>query len=63
MDNQTGFTMPPSSTSTGGPMFRSLDPKTSPTRYFPDLQDLIAGSVSQWEVLPSVAFYGLQSDR
>ena len=46
MDNQTGFTMPPSSTSTGGPMPRSLDPNTSPTRYFPDLQDLIAGSIS-----------------
>ncbi|MGC6469363.1 MAG: reprolysin-like metallopeptidase, partial [Chitinophagales bacterium] len=55
MDNQTGYTMPPSSTSTGGPMFRSLDPNTSPTRYFPDLQDLIAGNVSQWEVLPGVS--------
>ncbi|MGC6419792.1 MAG: reprolysin-like metallopeptidase [Chitinophagales bacterium] len=55
MDNQTGFTMPPSSASTGGPMFRSLDPSTSPTRYFPNLQDLIAGNVSVWEVLPSVS--------
>ena len=36
-------------------MFRSLDPSTSPTRYFPNLQDLIAGNVSDWEVLLSVS--------
>ncbi|RCL63290.1 MAG: propanediol utilization protein [Bacteroidetes bacterium] len=55
MDNQTGFTMPPSGASTEGPMFRSLDPSTSPTRFFPNLQDLIADNVSDWEVLPSVS--------
>ena len=45
---------PPSPTSTGGPNFRSNSPNHSPTRYFPDLEDLASGSVSQWEVLSSV---------
>jgi subtilisin-like proprotein convertase family protein len=45
---------PPSSTSIQGPNFRSNSPISSPTRYFPDLQDLANGSVSQWEVLSTV---------
>lgn len=54
MDNQSA-TMPPVSTSTGGPLFRSYDPVTSPTRYFPNLPDLVANVNSQWEELPGVA--------
>ncbi len=47
-------TMPPVSTSTVGPMFRSLNPVSSPSRYLPQLSDVIAGSTPTWEVLPSV---------
>lgn len=54
MDNQIA-TMPPQSTNTGGPTFRSLDPVTSPSRYFPDLPQVLAGGTDAWEVLPSVA--------
>jgi subtilisin-like proprotein convertase family protein len=54
MNNQSA-TMPPVSTSTVGPMFRSFDPTTSPSRYFPRLQDLVANVNSQWEELPGVA--------
>ncbi|RLD23555.1 MAG: propanediol utilization protein, partial [Bacteroidetes bacterium] len=53
MDNQISV-QPPSPTSTGGPNFRSNSPNLSPTRYFPDLEDLANGTVSQWEVLASV---------
>jgi hypothetical protein len=49
-------TMPPLSTNTGGPAFRSLPSKTSPDRYMPDLSTVIGGSVSStWEVVPAVA--------
>jgi gliding motility-associated-like protein len=54
MDNQVS-TQPPVSTSTGGPNFRSLSPNTSPTRYFPNLSDLMAGGPFTWEVLSSVS--------
>ncbi|MEZ4916586.1 MAG: M12 family metallo-peptidase [Chitinophagales bacterium] len=54
MDNQTA-TMPPVSTATGGPNFRSFNPTTSPTRYFPNLPDVIAGNSPTWEVLPTVS--------
>jgi len=47
-------TQPPLATATGGPNFRSYSSSTSPTRYFPNLADLAAGTVSQWEVLSSV---------
>jgi subtilisin-like proprotein convertase family protein len=53
MDNQIS-TQPPSASSTGGPNFRSNSSILSPTRYFPDLQNLASGSVSQWEVISSV---------
>lgn len=46
---------PPSSTDTLGPLFRSLNPSTSPNRYFPNLSDLIQNVSSAWEVLPSVS--------
>jgi hypothetical protein len=47
-------TMPPASTNTTGPVFRTLVPKASPSRYFPPLANVIAGSANTWEVLPSV---------
>ncbi len=48
-------TMPPASTSTQGPLFRSLEPTTSPERYFINLPDLAAGVDPTWEELPTVA--------
>ena len=49
MDNRTA-SMPPSSRNANGPLFRSLLPQLSPTRYFPDLEN----RYRTWEVLPSV---------
>lgn len=52
----TPATMPPVSTNNAGPMFRSLDPSTSPDRYMPPLSTVFSGSLSTtWEVIPSVA--------
>ncbi|WGH74966.1 GEVED domain-containing protein [Tenacibaculum tangerinum] len=49
-------TMSPLPTNTGGPMFRSISPSSSPTRYMPALSTVLSGSNSTtWEVLPSVA--------
>jgi len=53
-DQEIG-SMPPSSSNTIGPMFRSFDPDPSPTRYFPRLSDLVDGTDYDWEVLPSVS--------
>jgi subtilisin-like proprotein convertase family protein len=53
MNNQTS-TQPPVSTATGGPNFRTFDPTTNPTRYFPNLTALAANGPFTWEVLPSV---------
>ncbi len=47
-------TQPPVASATGGPNFRSYSPVTSPTRYFPNLTDILANTTSTWEVLPSV---------
>ena len=46
--------MPPVSTNGAGPMFRSLDPTSSPSRYFPNITAIINGTNPTWEVLPSV---------
>ncbi len=55
MDNEIA-TMPPVSTSTGGPLFRSNSPIASPDRYMPALSTVIGGqTASTWEVVPSVA--------
>ncbi|TAK30116.1 MAG: propanediol utilization protein, partial [Saprospiraceae bacterium] len=54
MDNQVA-TMPPLSTNTGGPAFRSLSPVESPTRYLPGINAIISGTTPTWEVLPSVS--------
>lgn len=53
MDNTTA-TQPPPSTNTTGPMFRSLSPTTSPSRYFPKLDSIVNNISPKWEVLPSV---------
>lgn len=57
VDSLTGSaqTMPPATTNVSGPAFRSLTPVSSPTRYFPALTTVLAGSTSStWEVVPSV---------
>ncbi len=56
MDNVTAtVTMPPASTNTAGPMFRSFKGTTSPVRYLPRLQDVVNNVSPTWEVLNSVA--------
>lgn len=55
MDNQVA-TMPPVSTNTGGPTFRSIFYTSSTTRYFPNLTTILAGNTANtWEVVPSVS--------
>lgn len=55
LDNQIA-TMPPVLTNTTGPMFRSLPSSTSPNRYMPAIETVLAGNTSStWEVVPSVA--------
>ncbi|WP_367391522.1 reprolysin-like metallopeptidase [Lewinella sp. LCG006] len=51
-DNEVGEAMPPLSTNTQGPMFRSFDPVAEPTRYFPRLSDLRNNVDPTWETLP-----------
>lgn len=48
-------TMPPASTNTTGPMFRSIFATPSPSRYFPPLTNVINNTSNTWQVLPSVA--------
>lgn len=51
----------PVDTKTTGPLFRSYDPTTNPTRYFPNMTSIMAGSTTTTgdditvEALPSVA--------
>lgn len=47
--------MPPASTNSSGPVFRSLAPVTENSRYFPNYAAVLANSTPTWEVLPSVA--------
>jgi hypothetical protein len=55
LDNEVAD-MPPLSTNSSGPMFRSLPSKLVPVRYMPDLATVISGNTSTtWEVVPSVA--------
>ncbi|HLO55757.1 MAG TPA: zinc-dependent metalloprotease family protein [Saprospiraceae bacterium] len=63
----TTQTMPPAATNTSGPVFRSINPSTSPTRYFPNLTTILSGSTANtWEVVPSVgrsmSFRGIARD-
>ena len=55
MDNDDSATPPVANSPDDGPMFRSFSPTTNPTRYFPNLPDLISGAATPWEVLPSVS--------
>ncbi|ARN70505.1 hypothetical protein BST91_01940 [Nonlabens tegetincola] len=50
----TGATQPPLSSNNRGPVFRTLFPTTSPTRYFPNLNDLVNNVDPTWETLPNV---------
>ena len=54
-DNEVGAVMPPASTNTQGPMFRSFHADTLPSRYFPRLADLVNNIDPTWETLPSVS--------
>ena len=54
MDNQI-ISHPPQSSATAGPVFRTFLPLTSPTRFFPNLPAVVAGTTPTWEVLPSVS--------
>jgi hypothetical protein len=54
MDNEIS-PQPPISNALGGPNFRSFSPKTSSTRYFPNLNALSHNGPFTWEVLPSVS--------
>ncbi|MCB0548665.1 MAG: T9SS type A sorting domain-containing protein [Phaeodactylibacter sp.] len=53
MDN-TIITHPPQPTAAAGPVFRTQLPAASPTRFFPNLPAVVAGTTPTWEVLPSV---------
>jgi subtilisin-like proprotein convertase family protein len=54
-DNQIA-TQPPSSSTTGGPLFRGYAPTTSPSRYFPRMETLLNNQLqTTWEVLPNIA--------
>ena len=52
-DNEVG-NMPPQSSNTQGPMFRSLNPSSNPKRYFPSINNIVNNTSNTWEVLPSV---------
>lgn len=54
MDAGTSTTVP-SATQTSKANFRSFDPTTNPTRYFPSLSALAANGPFTWERLPTVA--------
>ncbi len=55
MNNGTSSgTMPPVSTSTNRPTFRSVIPTLTPSRTFPNLTAIISNTTPTWEVLPSV---------
>ena len=51
----TQATMPPVSTNTAGPAFRSISPTTSMSRTFPNWTAILNNATPTWEVLPSVA--------
>lgn len=54
-DLEATSTEPPAANDPDGPLFRSFDLTTSPSRYFPRLTDLVNNVSPQFEVLPSVA--------
>lgn len=51
-----GGNIAPPSNRTVGPMFRSFDPVTVPYRYFPNMNEIVAGNLSPtWEMIPTVS--------
>ncbi len=55
LDRQAS-TQPPLSTATGGPVYRSITPSVSKSRYFPMMSAVLANNlVPTWEVTPGVA--------
>ena len=71
MDTSVGERMPPLSSNTLGPMFRSWTPSSSPVRYFPKMEKILADKIvfatnpyrtsaasyhlNDWEVVPNNA--------
>ena len=55
IDTEIAPTAPPQPVNAVGPMFRSLDPVTSPSRYFPMLSSVVNNTSTDWETLPAVA--------
>jgi len=71
VDNEVGETMPPISSNTQGPMFRSFSPSTESERYFPKMDKILANQLvytqnfynsseanyhlNNWEVVPNIA--------
>ena len=53
--NTGSATQPPLSSNITGPIFRSFEATTSPSRTFPNLSAIINNTTPTWEVLPSVA--------
>lgn len=55
IDNEI-TSIPPSETATNGALYRSVNPKSTGTRFLPDLSTVVNGSISSvWEVTPAVA--------
>ena len=54
-NNAVAEAIPPQSTNTQGPSFRSFPPSSESGRYLPNLTAVINGTTPTWEVLPSVA--------
>lgn len=54
--NAVAGTNYPTTTQTTGPVYRSRNPSSSPTRYMPQMSDIFAGNLTPtWEVTPNVA--------
>ncbi|MFT5998639.1 MAG: subtilisin-like proprotein convertase family protein [Neolewinella sp.] len=53
-DVERGAVMPPVGTNVQGPLFRTLPATASPERFFPKLNDVIAGTSGTWEATPTV---------
>ena len=51
----TAQPMPPVGSNANGPIFRSLSPVSSGTRFFPSQANVIANTNGTWEVLPTVS--------
>jgi PKD repeat protein len=54
MDNTGGSAPNNAASSTTAPLFRSFLPSTNPTRYFPQLSDILANTQTLGEILPQI---------